>query len=51
MAACFEKNCIYVLGLACKGAAILEIIKQTITMKTDNIRKIGQDKLCNEGNI
>ena len=36
--ACFEINCANVLGLACKGAAILEINKQT--MKTDNIRKL-----------
>ena len=38
MAACFEKICTNVLGLACKGAAILEINKHT--MKTDNIRKL-----------
>ena len=35
MAARFEINCTYVLGLACKGAAILEINKQM--MKTNNI--------------
>ena len=38
MAACFDINCTNVLGLACKGAAILEINKRT--MKTDNIRKL-----------
>ena len=31
----FKLNCTNVLGLACKGAAILEINKQM--MKTDNI--------------
>ena len=30
VAACFEINCINVLGLACKGEAILEINKQTM---------------------
>ena len=40
MAAHFEIICIIVLGLACKGAAILEINKRT--MKTDNIRKLVQ---------
>ena len=40
MAARFEINCTYVLGLACKGAAILEINKQM--MKTNNIRKLVQ---------
>ena len=38
VAACFEINCTNVLGLACKGAAILEINKRT--MKTENIRKL-----------
>ena len=38
MAAHFEINCTNVLGLACKGAAILE--KNKRTMKTDNIRKL-----------
>ena len=38
VAACFEINCTNVLGLACKGAAILEMNKPTI--KTDNIRKL-----------
>ena len=41
VAAHFEINCTYVLGLACKGAAILEINKRT--MKTEN-RKISRDK-------
>ena len=40
MAARFEINCTNVLGLACKGAAILE--KNKRTMKTDNIRKLMQ---------
>ena len=40
MAARFKINCTNVLGLACKGAAILEINKRT--MKTDNIRKLVQ---------
>ena len=35
VAACFKINCTNVLGLAYKGAAILEINKQTV--KTDNI--------------
>ena len=35
VAARFEINCTNVLGLACKGAAILEINKRT--MKTNNI--------------
>ena len=35
MAARFEINSTNVLHLACKGAAVLEINKQT--MKTDNI--------------
>ena len=35
VAAHFEVNCTNVLGLACKGAAILEINKGT--MKTENI--------------
>ena len=34
----FEINCTNMLGLACKGAAILEINKRT--MKPDNIRKL-----------
>ena len=34
----FKINCTKVLGLACTGAAVLEINKQT--MKTDNIRKL-----------
>ena len=40
MAARFRIICTYhyVLGLACKGVAILEINKRT--MKTDNIRKL-----------
>ena len=38
MAARFEIICTYVLGLACKGATILEINKRT--MKMDNIRKL-----------
>ena len=38
VAARFEINCTNVLGLACKGAAILEMNKPTI--KTDNIRKL-----------
>ena len=37
MTARFEINCTNVLGLACKGAAILEINKRT---KPDNIRKL-----------
>ena len=40
MAARFEINCTNVRGLACKGAAILEINKRM--MKTDNIRKLVQ---------
>ena len=35
MAAHFEINCTNVLGLACKGAAILEINRRM--MKADNI--------------
>ena len=35
VAARFEINCTNVLGLACKGAAILELNKPT--MKTENI--------------
>ena len=46
VAARFEINCTNVLGLAFKGAAILE--KNKRTKKTDNIRKIGMDKLCNK---
>ena len=38
MAASFKINCTNVLCLACRGAAILEINKQT--MKTDNIQKL-----------
>ena len=38
MAARFEINCTNVLGLACNGAAILEINERTT--KTDNIRKL-----------
>ena len=38
VAARFEINCTNVLGLACKGAAILEMNKPTI--KTDNTRKL-----------
>ena len=38
VAARFKINCTNMLGLACKGAAILEINKRT--MKTDNIRKL-----------
>ena len=38
LAARFKINCTNVLGLACMGAAILEINKRM--MKTDNIRKL-----------
>ena len=38
VAARFEIICTNVLGLACYGAAILEMNKRT--MKTDNIRKL-----------
>ena len=38
MAARFEINCTDVLGLACKGAAILSEINKPV-MKTENIRK------------
>ena len=38
MAAGFEINCTNVLGLACKGAAILEINKRM--MKTNSIQKL-----------
>ena len=48
VAARFKINCTNVLGLACKGAAILEINKWT--MKTDQqYPKIGTDKLCKKG--
>ena len=40
VAAPFEIICTNVLGLACKGAAILEINKRM--MKTDNIQKLVQ---------
>ena len=46
VAAHFEVNCTNVLGLACKGAAILEINKGM--MKTENIRKLVWTILYNE---
>ena len=42
MAACYEINCTNVLGLACKGAAILEINEDQQYPKT------GTNKLCKE---
>ena len=46
MATCFEIICTHMLGLACKGAAILEINKPI--MKTENILKWVWTNLCNK---